>query len=118
MKNKTSSSAPKSSPRPMSGASARAVRGNQAKFDRSAGLGDDGPSRKSFAPKSSPRPKSAGPARAVRDNQAKLDRSARLGDSGPKSSRGGMGGMKKGFMDGGMTSTGYKKGGTVGCKTY
>jgi hypothetical protein len=44
----------------------------------------------------------------------------------PMAGKGGIGGAmanampgkKKGFMGGGMTSMGYKKGGTVGCKTY
>jgi hypothetical protein len=120
MKNKTSSSAPSKSPRSMPAGPARAVRNNQAKFDRSASLGDDGPSRKSMAPKSSPRPMPAGPARAVRSGQAMLDRSARLGDSGPMNagtafriSGSKMGGKKQGYMDGGMV-----KGGGKACKTY
>ena len=105
MKNKTSSSAPSKSQRPMSAGPARKVRENQSRFDRSASLGDDGPTRKSFAPKSSPRPMPAAPARAVRAGQGMFDRAARLGDSGPK-------GMKKGYMNGGSV-----KGGS-GCKTY
>ena len=116
---KSSSSAPASSKRSMPAGPAREARKNQAMLDRSASLGDDGPKVSRSAPASSPRPMPAGPARKVRAGQALLDRSARLGDSGPKglagamkSSRGGMGGKKTGYMSGGMV-----KGGS-GCKTY
>jgi hypothetical protein len=134
MKNK--SSAPKSSPRPKPAGPVRNFRNDQGKLDRAARLGDDGPKTARFAPKSSPRPKPAGPARKFRDDQSMLDRSARLGDSGPTnagtafrvgkgpsggmgaamkpgSKMGGMGGKKKGYMDGGMV-----KGGGKACKTY
>lgn len=97
---KNGSSAPSSSPRSKSGAFSRKVRENQGRFDRSASLGDDGPTRKSSAPATSLRPKSAAPARAVRAGQALLDRSARLGDSGPKSM------AAKGKSSGGPRSSG------------
>ena len=48
----TSKLAPETSKRP---GPSRAIRENQAKFDRSAGLGDDGPKTARFAPAKSPR---------------------------------------------------------------
>ena len=118
MKNK--SSAPSTSKRSMPAGPARKFRDDQAKLDRAARLGDDGPKTARFAPSKSPRPMPAGPARKFRADQATLDRSARLGDSGPMNAGtafrvnkgSGMGGKKKGYMDGGMV-----KGGS-GCKTY
>ena len=47
--------APETSKRPQPIGPARAIRENQAKFDRSAGLGDDGPKTARFAPAKSPR---------------------------------------------------------------
>ena len=118
MKNKTSSSAPSKSQRPMPAGPARFARKNQAMLDRSASLGDSGPKTARFAPSKSPRPMPAGPAREVRAGQGMFDRISRLGDSGPK-------GMKKGYMSGGVVKVkGYMSGGVVkvkggsGCKTY
>ena len=62
---------------------------------------------KSSAPSSSKRSMPAGPARESRKNQAMLDRSASLGDSGP---------MNAGSAF--RVQKGFKKGGSVSCKTY
>ena len=105
MKNK--SSAPSSSKRSMPAGPAREARKNQAMLDRSASLGDSGPKTARFAPSKSPRPMPAGPARKVRAGQAMLDRSASLGDSGP---------MNAGSAF--RVQKGFKKGGSVSCKTY
>jgi hypothetical protein len=51
----TSKLAPASSKRPVPAGPAREVRNNQAKLDRAAGLGDDGPKNARFAPAKSPR---------------------------------------------------------------
>ena len=51
----TSKLAPETSKRPQPIGPARAIRENQAKFDRAAGLGDDGPKTARFAPAKSPR---------------------------------------------------------------